>query len=236
MKTYFASCRLVALVGCLTIVLCLGLDLKTHAQDTEPRLLSQPGFVLSEKAVAAGIDGVFNVSLSIDKTGKVKTVTLHGGPAWPCNTSPWSEIESVRDAVKKHLMSIVFAPATKNGKPYDVDVRLDFAIGEAYKRAVAIEEAEKAAAAGKLIVVKAGVVNGKAIRLTKPRYAGIRGVVTIQVLIDERGNIANAGGMSGHPFLVKSAREAACESKFSPTIIEGKPVKVTGIITYNYVP
>ena len=58
----------------------------------------------------------------------------------------------------------------------------------------------------------------------------------MQVLIDEEGNIFSAEPVTGHPLLRFSARQAACSAKFAPTLLSGSPVKVSGIITYNFVP
>src|SRR5688572_33059050 len=71
-----------------------------RAQDRAPQIVSQPEFKLAPDAIAAGIDGLLGVSLTIDKTGKVEKVTVHGGPGWPCNSSRPAGIEAVREAVK----------------------------------------------------------------------------------------------------------------------------------------
>jgi outer membrane biosynthesis protein TonB len=90
--------------------------------------------------------------------------------------------------------------------------------------------------------IPGGVLNGKAKRLPKPAYPpaarAVRasGAVTIQVLIDENGDVFSASAVSGHPLLRSASTIAACESKFSPTTLSGDPVKVAGIITYNFVP
>ncbi len=86
-----------------------------------------------------------------------------------------------------------------------------------------------------------GVLNGKALSLPRPTYPpaarAVRaaGPVLIQVIIDEDGTIYSATATSGHPLLRQACRIAACEAKFAPTLLEGKPVKVQGVITYNYV-
>ncbi|HEX6279415.1 MAG TPA: energy transducer TonB [Pyrinomonadaceae bacterium] len=87
-----------------------------------------------------------------------------------------------------------------------------------------------------------GVLNGKAMSLPKPPYPpaarAVRasGAVNIQVLIDEDGQIFSAVAVSGHPLLRSAAREVACGAAFSPTLLMGNPVKVSGVITYNFVP
>lgn len=90
--------------------------------------------------------------------------------------------------------------------------------------------------------VSGGVLNGKAVSLPKPPYPAAAkavrasGAVTVQVLIDENGNVISATAVSGHPLLRAAAVEAAQRAKFSPTMLSGQPVKVSGVITYNFVP
>jgi Gram-negative bacterial TonB protein C-terminal len=98
----------------------------------------------------------------------------------------------------------------------------------------------QANAAAKL--VSGGVLNGKAESLPKPPYPpaarAVRasGAVSVQVLIDENGEVFSAQAVQGHPLLRAASTFAACGAKFMPTRLEGSPVKVSGIITYNYVP
>lgn len=89
--------------------------------------------------------------------------------------------------------------------------------------------------------VKGGSLNGSAIHLPAPIYpqsaktAKITGSVSIQVIIDEDGTIFSATSEQGHPLLRSAARAAACKAKFKPTTLSGQPVKVSGLITYNFV-
>ncbi len=86
-----------------------------------------------------------------------------------------------------------------------------------------------------------GVLNGKALSLPRPTYppaaraVKASGAVVVQVLIDEDGSLFTATAVSGHPLLRAASTLSACEARFSPTLLEGKPVKVSGVITYNYV-
>ncbi len=90
--------------------------------------------------------------------------------------------------------------------------------------------------------ISGGVVNGKATSLPKPPYPpaarAVRaaGAVSVQVLIDEDGRVVSANAVSGHPLLRAAAESAARGARFSPTQLSGQPVKVSGIITYNFVP
>jgi protein TonB len=90
--------------------------------------------------------------------------------------------------------------------------------------------------------ISGGVLNGKATSLPKPPYPpaarAVRasGAVTVQVLIDESGSVVSATAVSGHPLLRAAAVQAARSARFSPTQLSGQPVKVSGVITYNFVP
>ena len=89
--------------------------------------------------------------------------------------------------------------------------------------------------------ISGGVLNGKAISLPRPAYPPIAraahasGTVVVQVLIDENGNVVSAHAVSGHPLLQAVAVGAARQARFSPTKLSGQPVKVTGVIQYNFV-
>jgi TonB family protein len=90
--------------------------------------------------------------------------------------------------------------------------------------------------------ISAGVLNGKAISLPKPAYPpaarAVRagGTVQVSVLIDETGRVISAHAVGGNPLLISAAESAARAARFSPTLLSGQPVKVSGIITYNFVP
>ncbi len=96
-------------------------------------------------------------------------------------------------------------------------------------------------AGGKPASVSGGVVNGKATSLPKPPYPAAAkavkasGAVSVQVLIDEEGNVVSANALSGHPLLRAASEQAARGAKFSPTMLCGQKVKVSGIIVYNFV-
>jgi TonB family protein len=88
--------------------------------------------------------------------------------------------------------------------------------------------------------ISGGVLNGKAISLPAPEYPAIAkqakasGAVVVQVTIDENGSVISAHAASGHPLLQAAAVAAARQAKFSPTLLMGEPVKVNGVIVYNF--
>ncbi|MEO7660575.1 MAG: energy transducer TonB [Pyrinomonadaceae bacterium] len=86
-----------------------------------------------------------------------------------------------------------------------------------------------------------GVVNGRASYLPKPVYSAAaqlvqaKGKVDVQVMIDEKGNVVAANAVSGHPILRAPAEQAARNAKFTPTYLSKVPVKVSGMIIYNFI-
>ena len=86
-----------------------------------------------------------------------------------------------------------------------------------------------------------GVEPGRALELRKPEYPAIAraahasGTVQVQVLIDVDGTVIAAASISGHPLLQAASVEAARNTRFSVTKVNGEPVKVTGMLTYNFI-
>jgi tetratricopeptide (TPR) repeat protein len=93
----------------------------------------------------------------------------------------------------------------------------------------------------KFKTVKGGIVNGKALYLHKPAYPyearekRASGAVSVRVLIDETGKVIFACAISGARELQRASEVASYQSKFSPTLLDGKPVKVSGVLVYNFV-
>jgi TonB family protein len=92
--------------------------------------------------------------------------------------------------------------------------------------------------------IQGGVLNGRAITLATPPYPAearsshASGRVQVRVIIDETGKVieANAINISGtNSFLIDAAERAARRSRFTPTLVSGMPVKVSGVIIYNFV-
>jgi protein TonB len=60
------------------------------------------------------------------------------------------------------------------------------------------------------------------------------GTVAVWVLIDESGRVVRSQAISGHPLLKQPAMQAACTARFSPLMADGPPVRVSGILTYQF--
>lgn len=93
------------------------------------------------------------------------------------------------------------------------------------------------------VVAKTGViVRGQVITRVQPSYPPLArpihlsGVVQLEIVVDETGNVIYARATVGHPLLRESAEVAARQWKFAPTTVDGKPVKVLGGISMNFNP
>ena len=83
-------------------------------------------------------------------------------------------------------------------------------------------------------------VENRAVNLVQPEYpkaataVGAKGAVTVQIVVDENGDVISAKALNGHPILQVASVNAAKNSKFTPIIIEGCKVKYDGTIVYNF--
>jgi len=90
--------------------------------------------------------------------------------------------------------------------------------------------------------VSGGVLNGKANEMPMPDYPPLiasvppSGSVNVQVVINGCGNVESATAVSGHPLLRNSAVNAARQARFAQTRLSGMPVKVSGVLVYNFNP
>jgi len=88
--------------------------------------------------------------------------------------------------------------------------------------------------------VEGGILNSKAIELPDPIYpAAARkvhaaGQVQVKVLVDETGRVMTADAVFGPETLRMAAIDAARKARFTPMLISGAAVKVSGIITYDF--
>lgn len=84
------------------------------------------------------------------------------------------------------------------------------------------------------------VLRSEAINIVEPAYpplaraAKVSGSVTVEVVVDEDGNVKTARAISGHSLLRASAVEAARQWKFKPTKLSGIAVKVAGNIVFDF--
>jgi Ca-activated chloride channel homolog len=132
---------------------------------------------------------------------------------------------------------------TPTSQPQATDTKTNAAAQSSKQAAAAaaapVNSDAQAAAAAKA-PVSGGVLNGRALRLPKPSYPPtaqrmhVVGAVNVEVTIDENGKVIAAHAVSGHALLREAAVAAARQAQFTPTILSGKPVQITGVIVYNF--
>ena len=89
--------------------------------------------------------------------------------------------------------------------------------------------------------VTSKILIAKIISMPQPAYPRMakdthtQGPVNIQILVDEQGKVISAQVVSGNPMLSFAAKDAAMRARFTPTVLNGQPVKIQGVITYNFV-
>lgn len=110
------------------------------------------------------------------------------------------------------------------------------------------DEADKAAAAAAAAVaakrpefVSVGnLTAANAVRMVTPVYSplaqrsNIEGRVTVDVELDDKGNVVSAKATSGHQMLRDAAEDAARKSKFKPAMFNNEPIQAKGSVTYNF--
>lgn len=86
--------------------------------------------------------------------------------------------------------------------------------------------------------IRGGVLNGKLVSKPSPVWPPeareVTGAVTVQILVDEEGKVVEAKAVSGPEQLRQAAVDAALKARLSPTRLSGQPVKVTGVLVYNF--
>jgi Gram-negative bacterial TonB protein C-terminal len=86
--------------------------------------------------------------------------------------------------------------------------------------------------------ISGGVLNGKLVVAAAPVWPPdlreVTGTVTVQVLVNEDGKIIKAEAISGPVLLRAASVEAAFKSRLSPTKLSGQPIKVQGVLLYNF--
>lgn len=93
---------------------------------------------------------------------------------------------------------------------------------------------------GPLKPISGGILNGRATGLPAPNYpemakrARASGLVEVEVVIDITGKVISAKAVKGPSLLLQAAEAAAKQARFTPTLLSGQPVRVTGTITYNF--
>ncbi len=88
--------------------------------------------------------------------------------------------------------------------------------------------------------VSVGSLVGKARQRVSPAYpqiartARISGNVVVYLIVNEKGEVESVQRADGPQQLQQSAVEAARRWKFNPTEVDGRPVRVSGFLSFNF--
>src|SRR5829696_272043 len=211
---------------------------QTKVADSDPVMKGSFTFSLPQSSIDAEIDGNVFMTIRVDETGKVITASLAAGPMWPCSAKPEAALKELSLSLSDTIKNLRFTPALKDGKAITKQISLKVAL----KNPKLAPVININALTGKHVPrqISGGVLNGIAKEFPIPAYPsdakaeGDQGIVTIEVLIDEEGTVTRAGAIHGAVALHKAARDAACRAKFLPSVLSGIPVKVTGVLQYNF--
>jgi protein TonB len=88
--------------------------------------------------------------------------------------------------------------------------------------------------------VSVGSLAGKAKQRVAPSYpsiartARISGIVTVYLVVNEKGDVETVERATGPMQLQQAATDAARRWKFAPTVVDGQPVRVAGFLSFNF--
>jgi periplasmic protein TonB len=66
------------------------------------------------------------------------------------------------------------------------------------------------------------------------KQAKVQGVVSIDAVIDESGNVVEMRVISGPPLLIQAAQQAVAQWRYEPTYLNDKPVAVQLVVTVTF--
>jgi len=185
-----------------------------------------------------------NANFQIPVSGPKSSGTLHVRAISPDGTWMYERLDlAVNGQTVSLLDRNVVQPPT--GSTVDVEEDADGSAGDTAPDETVEEppddEAQTVISPSDGQTISAGVLNGKAVSKPQPAYPSLAraaratGTVTVQVTVDETGSVVSAAAVSGHPLLHAAAVAAAKQAKFTPTLLSGKPVRISGVLTYNFV-
>lgn len=88
--------------------------------------------------------------------------------------------------------------------------------------------------------IEMGALDDRVVKKPLPQYpataraARITGVVIVHVVVDEQGKVISIQSSSGPALLRLAAETAARETVLKPVEVEGKPVKISGTLTFEF--
>ncbi len=191
---------------------------------------ARPDFPAAALSSFRGMERI-DLFLEFDKNGRVNSVTACG--PWISCSGRDAVADSLRQAAVEAAKKIVVPPAMSGNKPVESTALIHYTVEGTQLPPPPVDEKNQR---------RGGVVNGTSLTRPTPKYPSkarkfhLQGQVVIHLLLDETGRPITARAKSGHPLLLESAAKAACDARWTPTLLAGEPVKVYAPIQYNFVP
>jgi tetratricopeptide (TPR) repeat protein len=90
-------------------------------------------------------------------------------------------------------------------------------------------------------IIEGGYLDGKTLSKPPPSYpvearkGRVQGKVLVSVIVGESGDVLAACASEGPRQLEAPSERAAYSARFAPSLLMGKPARLRGVMTYNYV-
>lgn len=200
-------------------------------QDNVPKAITFPEPMYPDNVAPTHWHGEMRLYIKVDTKGRV-TVFDSFGPNAPCSNLGDAKTKAIRKAVIEATEKALFEVPMKDGVPMEKSLMIKFDLAPKNNSKDGSEPD----------LVQGNAVMKRTANPPKPQYPAkarserVSGAVSVQVLIDEKGKVISAAAVDGHRLLREAPVETACKTNFSPTRLAGQPVKVSGTITYNFIP
>lgn len=241
--------------GFLLLIVLLSINVFSQENTfVDASLKTLPKISIPREAKKTGLRGAVSVLVEVDQDGRVISATDPLGPDWVCDQVTRADVAAMRSAAIRIAKAAKFSPALQNSKPVSSKFRFYIQFGtDVSSQMSSIGVRSDIGGISVTDTTEKGVVSNAlpktisdtvpvGIPIPKPYYppaaraVAASGRVIVRVLIEIDGTVFSAEPLTGHPLLQAAARDAACNTKFMPTFLSGQPVRVTGTITYNFVP
>ncbi len=216
-------------------------DLNLYIFDVQPKVM--PDKKKTKERLFLGRVWVDNQDLQIVKT-KGKGVPEDKNNKYPV-------VETYREHIDGKYWFPTYSYADEelvfdNGNTLHVRLKVrytDFAPARATLKVTEIGEDETPSTSSSSVnkPIEGGILNSKAVSMPKPAYPEeakrlkIHGTVSVRVVVDENGKVTSAKAVDGPIPLREAAEASARQATFAPTTQDGITVKITGVLTYNFV-
>jgi TonB family protein len=191
---------------------------------SRPQLISQSKAVYTEEARKVRLTGTVILEVVIDERGNVTGPLVRKGLPMGLDRKAVEAVQTWK-----------FKPATLEGKPVPVyyTLTVDFRLDDAGQQTGQSGQAQAVRSEGGPKPEK--ILGRRAVPTEASIEAGVWGDVTVDVEIDEKGNVVDAKVVKGLPMgLDQQALDAVHTWKFKPATQDGRPIKVRTNVTVSF--